>query len=243
VAQTLVTNMQTATNGNIGIIVPSNTSGVTISKTYYSYELKTVFSALQDLSKSNAGFDFNIQVSYDANRNPTKTLNTAYPRYGKVYSATDLTIAVLSLPGNILEYHYPEDGSQTANTLYAVGAGSNEGKLISTYTDAAKITSGWPLLEMQTNYSDITDGTLLGNLAIGQVNAVSYPPTTMQVTIATYIDPILGSYEVGDDIRVIITDDRFPTGLDTYYRLVAYNVTVGENGPERVTLTLAISSY
>jgi len=243
VIQTIFNAAQSVTNGNVGLIVPTNTSGVLISKTYYSYELKSVFSALQDLSKSGQGFDFNIRVSYDSNGNPTKNLNLAYPRYGEVYSNTNSTISVLTLPGNILEYTYPEDGSLVANTMYAVGAGSNEGKLISTATDTTKLSDGWPLLELQANYADITDGALLGNLAAGQVAAVSYPPTTMQITIPTYIDPVFGTYEVGDDIRVIIKDDRFPLGLDTIYRLVAYNVTVGESGPERVTLTLAISNY
>ena len=66
---------------------------------------------------------------------------------------------------------------------------------------------------------------------------------TIRAVIPSYIDPIFGTYEIGDDIRVRITDDRFPTGLDTYYRLTAYNVKVGEDGPEEVTLTLAIANY
>ena len=243
IARTLITQAQAATNGNIGITVNSETSSSTISKTYYSYELKNVLSAIQDLSKANNGFDFNIYVTYDSNGNPTKTLRFGIPRYGKVYSSTNTTIAVLEMPGNIVEYEYPEDGSIVANTIYAVGAGSNEGKLIATATDSTKISTGWPLLEGQANYSDQTDGVLLSNLASAQVSAVSYPPTTLKVVIPTYVDPIFGSYEVGDDMRVRINDDRFPTGLDTYYRLVAYNVKVGEAGPEEVTLTLAISSY
>jgi hypothetical protein len=57
IAQTLVNQMQAAGSGNIGIIVPSNTSGVTVSKTYYSYELKSVYQALLDLSQATNGFD------------------------------------------------------------------------------------------------------------------------------------------------------------------------------------------
>ena len=244
IVRSLVNTAQAATNGNIGITVGSETSSVLVSRTYDGYELKSVFSAITDLSKSQQGFDFNIYIYYDSNGNPARTLRLGYPRYGKIYSSTSTTQAVLDLPsGNIVEYEYPEDGATTANTIYALGAGSNEGKLIATVQDATKISTGWPLLEDQANYSDITDSTLLTNLATSQVNTVSTPPITMKVIITTYNDPILGSYEVGDDIRIRITDDRFPTGLDTYYRLVAYNVTVGENGPERVTMTLTQSSY
>jgi hypothetical protein len=37
----------------------------------------------------------------------------------------------------------------------------------------------------------------------------------------------------------LITDDRFPQGLDQIYRIVGLSVQPGEDGPERVTLTLA----
>jgi len=243
IAQTLITQAQAVSSGNIGVTVGTETSGVLVSKTYYSYELKNVFSAIQDLSKSNAGFDFNIQVSYDSNSNPTKTLHLGYPRYGIAYSATSTTVPVLELPGNMVAYEYAEDGTLAANYVYAVGAGSNEGKLIATAVDGTKIAAGWPVIEVMQNYSDQTDGVLLGNLASGAVSAISYPPVILKAVIPTFVDPIFGSYNVGDDVRVRITDDRFPAGLDTYYRLTAYNVQVGEDGPEEVTLTLSIANY
>ena len=243
VARTLINNAQSLSGGNIGVAVGTETSGVLVSKTYYSYELKNVFSAIQDLSKSNTGFDFNIYVYYDSNRNPAKLFRFGYPRYGKTYSSASISQPVVELPGNIVAYEYPEDGTGTANYVYAVGAGSNEGKLIASAIDGTKISAGWAVLETTTNYSDQTDSTLLGNLASGQVAAISSPPVRIKVVIPTYVDPIFGSYEIGDDIRVRITDDRFPAGLDTYYRLTAYNVTVGEDGPEEVTLTLAIANY
>lgn len=241
IAQTLVNQAQAVTNGNIGVIVPTNTSGVTVSKTYYSYELKSVYQALLDLSRSTNGFDFNVQVSYDGGGNPQKTLVMAYPKSGVRYSSTSLTAPVFEFPGgNVIEYSYPEDGSVAANTVYVVGAGSNEAKLIATATDSTKITAGWPVLEDSQNYSDITDTTLLSGLATSQVSAVSYPPTTLKIVAPPFQNPTLGSYNIGDDVRVQITDDRFPTGLDATYRLVALSVTAGETSAELVTLTLTL---
>lgn len=241
VARTLVNNAQSATNGNIGVTVGTETSGVTISRTYYDYELKTVYSALLDLSRSTDGFDFNIQVAYDGSGIPTKTLRLNYPKSGTRYSASDPFAPVFELPAaNIIEYSYPEDGSTAANKLYVVGAGSNEGKTIISASDTTKLTDGWPLLEDSTNYSDITDNTLLTNLANGQISAVSYPPTTLRIVAPPYVAPTLGSYGIGDDARVRILDDRFPNQLDATYRIVGLAVTPGENGPERVTLTLTL---
>jgi hypothetical protein len=235
----LINTAQLATNGSIGLAVGTETSGQLVSRTYYGYELKTVFSAIQDLSRADNGFDFNVYVYYDSNGNPAKLLRLGYPRFGTPYTAGALNVPVLELTSNMVEYEYPEDGTIAANTVYALGAGSNEGKLIATAVDATKLSTGWPLLEEQANYSDITDATLLANLAAGQVAVVSYPPTTMKITLPPYLDPVLGTYDVGDDIRIRILDDRFPTpGLDTVLRLVAFNVMPGEDGPERVTLVL-----
>jgi hypothetical protein len=241
--QSVINTAQSATNGNIGVTVGTETSGVLINRTVFGYEYKTVFSLVQDLSRSTTGFDFNIYVYYDSNGNPAKQLRLGYPRYGRKYSATSLTAPVFELPGNIIEYTYPEDGLITANYLYALGAGSNPSRLVATSFDGTKIAAGWPLLEEQANYSDVSDATLLANLASGQIAVVSYPPTTIKIAISPNNDPIFGSYEVGDDARVRILDDRFPTQLDTTYRIVAYNVTVGENNaPEIVTVTLTNTS-
>lgn len=242
IAQTLITQAQAATGGNIGVVTRGETSGVLVSRTFYGYELKPVLSALQDLSKSTTGFDFAIKVAYDGGGRPALTLWCGYPRLGTAYSSTNQSAPVFEFPaGNVISYEYPEDGSAVANVVYALGAGSNEGKLISTATDATKLAAGYPLLETSTNYTDIYDSTLLGNLAAGQIKAVSSPPVTIKLVVAPYVDPVLGSYNLGDDVRLRIQDDRFPNGLDATYRIMGIGVAAGENNsPERVTLNLTL---
>jgi len=242
VAQSIFNTAQSATNGDIGVIVPTNTSGILISRTYYGYEYKQVYGAVQDLSRALDGFDFNIRVSYSSGV-PIKTLQLGYPRLGTEYSITSVTAPVFTLPaGNIVEYSYPEDGSIAANTIYGLGAGSNEGKLISTQSDATVLTAGWPLLEDQANYSDITNTTLLSQITQGVLNGLSLPPTTIKVAVPAYQDPEFGTYSIGDDARLIITDNRFPDTLDQVYRIVGLNVQPGEDNPERVTITLTTTS-
>ena len=79
-------------------------------------------------------------------------------------------------------------------------------------------------------------------MATAQVIANSYPPVVLRVVVPAFENPVFGTYEIGDDARVIIQDNRFPTGLDEIYRLVGVSVQPGENGPERVTLTLTQGS-
>ena len=248
IAQNLISLAQGVPYGDIGVAVGVESSGVLLSRNYYEYEKKTYYSALQDLSRAENGFDFNIDVAYDGSGEPTKTLTLGYPRIGEVYSATNPSALLFEFPaGNVVEYEYPEDGSIAANTLYALGAGSNEGKLEATYQDSTYLTAGWPLLEEQANYSDVTDAAYLAQLAEGQVIAVSYPPTIIQLVVPAFVSPVFGSYAIGDDARLRITDERFPAtgvgtavqaGLDQVYRIVGIQVQPGEDAPERVTLTL-----
>ena len=248
VAQGLISSAQAVPGGNIGVIVGSQTSGVTVTPalTYYNYQQKTVLSALQDISKAgtgggSAGFDFAIRCAYDGSGAITKTLALGAPRLGNVYSSTSSTTPVFEFPaGNVLEYEYPEDGSIVANTIYVTGAGSNESKMIYSGVDATKLAQGWPLLEDSASFTDIAVATILQNLANGRVAAVSYPPTVLKIVTSPALDPILGTYAIGDDARIRISDDRFPNGIDAVYRIVGLTVTPGETGPERATLTLSL---
>jgi hypothetical protein len=247
IAKTLVEDAQNEPYGDIGILYNTagqTSSGVLVDRVYYDYELKTVFNAIQDLSRQDDGFDFDIDIEYDGITGlPTKAFNTYFPRSGTAYDPNDPEAVVFQFPaGNVVEYEYPEDGSIAANTIYALGAGSNEGKLISIAQNAAFLLDGWPLLEDQANYSDITDQTVLDELASAQVIAVSYPPTTIKMVVPPYVVPEYGTYEVGDDARVMIYDNRFPEGLDAIYRIVGISVQPGEDGPERATLTLTQGS-
>jgi len=245
IVQQLVEAAQSVPYGNIGVQVPLTTSGVLIgSQIYYNYELKSYFSAISDLAKSNTGFDFNIQVAYDGGGNPVKTLQLGYPRLGNTYSATSATVPVFTLPaGNIIQYNYKEDGSKAVNSMYATGAGSNEGKLIANYQDSTKTSTGWPLLEDVVNYSNITDSTWLLGLATGQTLAASYPPQTVQVVAPPYLDPVYGTYHLGDQARLVITDNFYPTEFDGNYRIIGISVTPGENNAgERATLTMTTTT-
>lgn len=242
IAADLITQAQAVPYGDIGLLVNTageTSSGVLIDRVYYDYELKTVFSAIQDLSRQLDGFDFSVDVEYDGVTGlPTKAFNTYFPR-----KEDPLVLPVYIFPaGNVVEYEYPEDGAIAANTIYALGAGSNEGKLISIAQDLTKFAEGWALLEDQANYSDITDQTVLDALAEGQVEAVAYPPTTMKLVAPPYVDPEFGTFQLGDSARIMIRDSRFPNGFDEIYRIVGLTVEPGENGPERITLTLTFGT-
>lgn len=130
------------------------------------------------------------------------------------------------------------------NGTFTVLARTNTTFTVANQTSDIFVSGGtaaadWPLLEQTAQFTDIGELQLLKNLTLGQLNSISYPPTTIQIVIPTYIEPIYTSYKVGDQIRLDIKDDYFPSGLQgEILRIIAISVEPGENGPSRVTLTL-----
>ena len=258
----LLTGANASSHGNIGVTYfgPSSSSGTAI-RTFFDFEIKSVYQAWKDLSTSSTFFDFLIKPYLIGGQLYNK-LVAGTPTFGATYNPTLNGSLNFEFPGNIVSYAYTEDASRVGNNVYGLGYGANNNRLISNYYDRSKIygSNTWPLLEENVNLIDIVSTDLLKQTTIGKLLAIGYPPTTMQIVIPSYVDPYLGTYGVGDQVKVLINDDRFPKGLSntptnsatvysdggvlpdtgsaSIYRIVGIDVEPGENGPDRVTLTL-----
>lgn len=237
--QGIINNLQALPNGNIGITVGTEVSGVLITKSIFDYELKPCLEFIYELSKGSNGFDFNIDVAYGLGNALTKTMKMDYPRRGKAYSPSDPNALMLEFPANVIAYSYPEDGSRTTNTLYGIGGGAGANALIAVRQDAGQLSTGWPLLENSVSYTDYDDPALLSGITQGNLNALLYPVEVITVTFPTNTtDPLYGTYNTGDDVRLRITDDRFPNTLDVIRRISSIQFNVGDNGADLITVTL-----
>lgn len=237
IAKQLMQYAEALTHGKTGLDYFVSSTPYSTKKLYEGYELKSVYQAIKDLAANY--FDFAIKPAIADG----KLVNVFYAKHplGSEYSATDPYAIVFQYPGNLVNYKYPEDAASAANRLYGLGYGANEQKVIAIASDQNKIgsTGDWPLLEDSANYIDIGDVDLLKDVTLGQLNAISYPPTTMEVVIPTYVDPIYPTYSIGQQVRVDIKDDYFQPYLNgEILRIVAISVSPGENGPSQVTLTL-----
>lgn len=230
-------------HGKTGLTYTVNTTPYAVKKSYQGYEYKSVYQAIKDLASNF--FDFAIKPAINPVDGSLYNYFIIDDPLGSAYNSQFSPI--FQFPGNLLEYKFPEDASGAANKLYGLGYGANNTKVIATAIDSNKIgsTGTWPLLEDSANYIDIGDVKLLKDVTLGQLNAVSFPPTTIEIVIPPYVDPYYGfGYAIGDMVRLDIRDDYFPLGLYNsdgspfIARIVAISVNPGENGPSRITLTL-----
>jgi hypothetical protein len=212
-------------------------------------EFRTVLDVVKQLSnmaKSTSssvasGFDFNINVDYNTAGDIVKSLELSAHRGGK-WSAGDPNAPMLEFPGNVVSYEWPEDGNSVANEVFAVG---NSGIDYTNYyldyltnldyKNIAQLTDGAPLLQKVNSVQNEDNPIIVDQLNLAYGLAHAKPITVATVTWDQVSDPQLGFFQTGDEFRIKIDDVRFPNGLDTVLRLSKFEVSVGENGPERIT--------
>lgn len=237
VVAALISTAQAATGGDLGVTVPAVATGILRQGTYYGYELKIVAEAVEQMAARIDGFDFRLDLAWPG---PSKTLTIGYPRLGVEAFATDL---LFDLPGNVLHYEWPEDATRQTTEALAVGAGEGDDMLLASTPRADLLADGWPLLEAQASYKDVRFLDTLQEHADAEAEASGLPVTIPALTVRGDVDPVVGSYDVGDDARIVIVDDRFPAGVDTYSRIIGFEVTPGDGDTlETVTLSLGEAS-
>jgi hypothetical protein len=243
VAQALITTAQAVAGGSVGVIVLATTCGVPISHTWNGYELKTVQTALKDIGTVAGGFDWSFDPSYVAGV-PTTTFSTFYPAKGTPNATNGV---LFEMPGNVVSYTLPEDATTLDVTSYYSGSGTAAAQLETSITDAP-LVGVYPLLESVTSDSSILDLPTLVKAAQAENAAAAYPTSLLTLVVRADQDPVLGAYGTGDQIRVRITDPRWPApaaggaGLEMLARITSLSITAPDGATtEAVTITADVS--
>lgn len=247
IAKDLLMDAQAASGGNVGVTfnTPYETSPITRTRTFNAYELKPVAEAIEQLAACDNGFDFAIEASWDATTGAlVRRFRPSYPRRGRNYQQTGF---VFEVGRNVVDWTWPTDGTRVGNKVWAAGRGEGTAMLISSVSDTWQIQDltsggpGYPLLEVMLSNGDNPDQSTLDARARARLQAVATPVVLPEITVRADVDPILGSYITGDACRFIVppgVSPRFPNGLDTYRRIVGWDVSVSDEGAETVKLLL-----
>lgn len=242
IAESLIDTAQAVPGGNIGVETLGTRSGVLRDRSYPASEIKNVREALTQLSAVQNGFDFSIGVTIGSDGAPRKVLNLGYPYLGRSQASTGL---VLEYPGNVLNYTWTRLGSQITTTMWLIGAGDGESALRARADNNALLNAGWPVLESDISYTDVTEQSTLNAHALAEAAVRSGVVVTPRLTV-TGDDPPLRSYMVGDFARVRITDDTFggPSDVPAIDQVARINkITVTPSDDQDVeTVSLELSA-
>ncbi len=226
---------QSDPSGNVRVVPTGNLSGVTRIRHYYAYERKPVAEVLMQLAGVNGGFEWRHQVETTSGGR-VRRLVLGYPSVG-----IDRTQeAVFTYPGNIVSYKLQRSGDRMANRVWGIGSGEGPTQLIERVSDPQTWAEGYPLLDAEESRTTVTDRNTLHGHASTALAARARPVVYPAVTVRADMHPTIGSYTVGDLVRLRISDPlRFPDGWpDAELRVMQIKVAVGETGNEVVQLVL-----
>jgi hypothetical protein len=214
-------NMQTGTNCNVNVNVPSAFSTVvTKDLTGFATDYKYYDEAMTQITDAVDGFDWYISVVKDGYYY-RKDLTIGYPTIG--VSQANSTI-VFEYPGNITQYYETEGMTDAGTNVFVFGGGEGSTMNAIEANDPNLFAQGWPRWDVDVTRKDvaaISDITQISN----QLLQTRKPPMiVIKITVKANLEPVFGSYSLGDACRIVIKDARNPTTFDQYKRLLKWQL-------------------
>ncbi len=234
IARSLVTLAQSHTGGDIGIVVDAALSGILRDRTYQGYDLVDVGEALRELAGVSNGPDVVFDVgTFDANGRPTRLMRTGMPKLGQQGSPHRFDAG-----GNLLSYRWSSAAGVMATRAFAEGDGEERGTLFAVAEDASRYGDGWPLLETDDVFADVTVPATLQQHADTLLAGGKLPVVTPELRVRAELAPTLGEVSVGDDAHMVIPagDLLFSDGIELTVRILAIEVDIDDQGQETVKL-------
>jgi hypothetical protein len=213
--------LQSVGNRNMGIVIPSGVfdNAVPRDLSILASEYKTFGSGLSSMSDSEDGFDWTI-TTIRQNNQYVRTLMIGYPQIG----IQDTTASPLSFdyPGNVLNYYESASMSAAGTNIYLLGAGEGADMVVGTAVNSDILASGFKRFDVVESRKDVESPYTIGTLA-DQLLITRRPPLTIyKVFTKADIDPVFGSYGLGDAGTFAVVDAKHPNGASTTARVVAW---------------------
>jgi hypothetical protein len=212
----------------IPLDMPGLNSGIIRDRTLAGSDLKMVLDAILELADNLDGFDIAIDTAFDAAAlgapKVRHTLLLGYPRLGRTDTGSGLM--TLEWPHTTVGgYEWGEDGSEHATHVFGSSQTDSGVNLVRRVFNVGLLDAGWVRTDLALTFSGISNTTTLDNhllQALAEAAGFSNAPA---FTVPDDGETAAGSWAVGDDVRVRITDPyRFPTvgpepGMDVVLRL------------------------
>lgn len=240
IARNLLDYAQSQPGGDIGLTYDLDLSGVLRDRSYIKYDHSDIRDLVDKLSQVDNGFEWRTWAFSDTTGRRVKRMQFGYP---KIRSGTnDL---VISLPGRVVGYSLPEDGTTTANVWQSRGASINNNLAEDSYPILSDLftfaddidVEGWPRLDGSSDYSTVEQVDTLNDHARADIQRYRHPVVIPSVTVllGDNVTPAL----IGSSLKLRIKDIWYPNGFAARYRIVGFQVKPPERGqPETAQLYL-----
>lgn len=233
IVRDLVNYAQSVANGNIGIQVGNELSGITTNLVIPAHERKSVMSIFDQLSANTyaAGFDYAFEAAWEgsgAARAVVKRLKLWVPRRGVTNQIA------LKHGESFKDYSYSKDGSSQETSVDGFGPGEGANAIILNASDPNAFN---PVFDGVGSFKDVTDPNVLWWMTLVRLYARKQPRETITITIRPDSIINFGTFSLGDYVSVSLNDGEF-VDVDGLYRIDSTKVDVSDDGEETITFTL-----
>ena len=237
ILSTLITLPQQDAYGNLGVgLVGNITTGILRDRTYYAADRKSYGEMIRNLCGVLNGPDLKSDPQYNGGV-WTDQFRTAYPRLGRTQAQSHLTFIV----GVNCRIEYWQEDAASAATLIdclATNPADSTNPLLSTYEAQFMYGAGWLRMEDALSFTDISVQSTLNEKAAAEEAARAGVILSVTISIPDASeDPILGTYGVGDDCRLIVPPGPVYTdGYDITVRIASISVDAGQMDQVKIAM-------
>lgn len=227
IAEDLITYALSATGGDPQVALGTNSSsGVTRDRVYPKWEYKTIGEAIEQLAAVIDGFDFDFRPAWNGSKLRDEFV-TSYPSDGRA------TEHVFEVGSNVNLLAEEADGTNVSSLGIAQGSGQGS-RMLRKWRYASDLGAR-PLLETVVSHADISVSSTLQEKADLALARGAVPVSRIDLQVLPGKLPRLGSYVVGDRVRVKGSMGYW--SVDDDYRITSIRVDAGDGG-EIVELSL-----
>lgn len=213
--------MQGPSNRNLGIDIPSTVFDNQVPRdlSILASEKKTFYNGMSAMSDGDDGFDWTI-VTVRENNQYVRRLKIGFPFLGTQNdTASPLTF---DFPGNILDYYESQSMTNAGTHVYVLGAGEGTDMVVGTAVQTDLLATGFKRYDAVVSRKDIETQSTINSVA-AQLGTLRRPPMNIyKLFLKADLDPIFGSYGLGDTGKISILDPKHPNGLSAMARIVAW---------------------
>ena len=222
---------------NIGISIVGGTSTIPpIVPGYPLTQHTTVANVIRDMasisSPGNGTVDTVFETSWVSGV-PHTSMTIYSPRAGAVNTASGIAFDL----SRVMDYTWATDATSTGTKITVTGGGNNLSSTVNSSVPVGGIGQ-MPHLDKTVTFSSVQSQTQLDAMAQGLKDQFGVPVPTPTLVQPTSLLPTMGTFALGDDARLYIaSDERFPAGLNEYWRIIQYSVKVPDEGVPTITFT------
>ena len=222
---------QSKADGNLGVIVDATNSSATVGTPAepwqsYWYETPNLGDHLDDLVSEDGAPQYTNVCSWQANGTIEKRLKLGYPRLGARRTDISFTSGINIVDAPPVSY----SGDEYANVVIATGSG--EGTATRFAVDPVR--DGRLRLETVLALPTVNGVDTLGRRAAAERKRRQIMGQVEKVTVRDHPAAPLGSWQIGDDVRVTVTNPW--TSWSGWCRITEDSYKPGDS-PDRATLT------